>query len=96
MCVFRLSTVISSSPPSTDYNGCTQLRSFTVPFEAQCACFDAVRLPTAVDTKLRGLIYHSLNFNHFWMKGLAGYLLHPKIPTDQAELRVADLGAGTG
>jgi hypothetical protein len=30
------------------------------------------------------------------MKGLAGYLLHPKIPTDQDGLRIADLGAGTG
>jgi SAM-dependent methyltransferase len=30
------------------------------------------------------------------MKSLAGYLLHPKIPTDQHGLRVADLGAGTG
>lgn len=38
----------------------------------------------------------SLNFNHFWMKGLAGYLLHPKIPTHKHGLRIADLGAGTG
>ncbi|CAO2655118.1 Nn.00g101820.m01.CDS01 [Neocucurbitaria sp. VM-36] len=37
-----------------------------------------------------------LNFNHFWMKNLAGYLLHPKIPTSQEHIRLADLGAGTG
>ncbi|KAF2187591.1 S-adenosyl-L-methionine-dependent methyltransferase [Zopfia rhizophila CBS 207.26] len=37
-----------------------------------------------------------LNFNHFWMKNLAGYLLHPKIPTEQDNIRIADLGTGTG
>ncbi|KAF2197605.1 S-adenosyl-L-methionine-dependent methyltransferase [Delitschia confertaspora ATCC 74209] len=30
------------------------------------------------------------------MKSLAGYLLHPKIPTNQEDLRIIDLGAGTG
>ncbi|KAF1846859.1 S-adenosyl-L-methionine-dependent methyltransferase [Cucurbitaria berberidis CBS 394.84] len=37
-----------------------------------------------------------LNLNHFWMKNLAGYLLHPKIPTNVDNFRLADLGAGTG
>jgi tRNA1(Val) A37 N6-methylase TrmN6 len=45
---------------------------------------------------LTATIGYSLNFNHFWMKSIAGYLLHPKIPTDQEGLRIADLGAGTG
>lgn len=46
--------------------------------------------------KRNALASTRLNFNHFWMKGLAGYLLHPDIPTDQEGLRIADLGAGTG
>ncbi|KAF2649033.1 S-adenosyl-L-methionine-dependent methyltransferase [Lophiostoma macrostomum CBS 122681] len=37
-----------------------------------------------------------LNFNHFWMKSIAGYLIHPKIPIDRENLRIADIGAGTG
>jgi hypothetical protein len=55
-----------------------------------------VSLYVTVNNRPKELTYHSLNFNHFWMKGLAGYLLHPKIPTDQDGLRIADLGAGTG
>ncbi|KAH7402189.1 S-adenosyl-L-methionine-dependent methyltransferase [Phaeosphaeria sp. MPI-PUGE-AT-0046c] len=37
-----------------------------------------------------------LNFNHFWMKSLTGYLLHPNIATSTKKLRIVDLGAGTG
>ncbi|KAI9712445.1 MAG: hypothetical protein M1820_001658 [Bogoriella megaspora] len=37
-----------------------------------------------------------LNFNHFWMKNLAGYLLHPRIPVDKDRFRLADLRAGAG
>ncbi|KAF2729478.1 S-adenosyl-L-methionine-dependent methyltransferase [Polyplosphaeria fusca] len=37
-----------------------------------------------------------LNFNHFWMKSLAGYLLHPKIATNKEGLRIIDVGTGTG
>ncbi|KAF7369271.1 Demethylmenaquinone methyltransferase [Mycena venus] len=33
--------------------------------------------------------------HHLWTK-MFGYLLHPKIPTDKADLRVADVGTGTG
>ncbi|KAI1410802.1 UMTA methyltransferase family protein [Hypoxylon sp. FL1857] len=33
--------------------------------------------------------------HHFWTK-LFGYLIHPKIPTENSSLRVADVGAGTG
>lgn len=39
---------------------------------------------------------HRLNFNHLWMKALTGYLLHPSIPTDKNDLRIIDVGAGTG
>ncbi|KAI1395394.1 UMTA methyltransferase family protein [Hypoxylon fuscum] len=33
--------------------------------------------------------------HHLWTK-LFGYLIHPKIPTEKTNLRVADVGAGTG
>lgn len=38
----------------------------------------------------------SLDFHHWVIKQLCGCLLHPSIPTDAANLRVADIGAGTG
>ncbi|TGO53493.1 hypothetical protein BCON_0122g00100 [Botryotinia convoluta] len=37
-----------------------------------------------------------LNYNHFLIKEVAGYLLHPSIPTHQPNLRIADVGTGTG
>ncbi|MCJ1405147.1 hypothetical protein MMC11_008373 [Xylographa trunciseda] len=36
-----------------------------------------------------------LNFNHLLMKEIAGYLINPKIPVSQDNLRVADVGTGT-
>lgn len=37
----------------------------------------------------------SLNLMHkHWVKDL-GYLIHPRIPIEQANLRVADIGTGT-
>ncbi|KAH9884988.1 S-adenosyl-L-methionine-dependent methyltransferase [Xylariomycetidae sp. FL2044] len=33
--------------------------------------------------------------HHFWTK-VFGYLIHPKIPTERSDLRVADIGTGTG
>ncbi|KAF2662080.1 S-adenosyl-L-methionine-dependent methyltransferase [Lophiostoma macrostomum CBS 122681] len=37
-----------------------------------------------------------LNFNHFWLKSMTGYLVHPKINTAKEGFRLADLGTGTG
>jgi hypothetical protein len=37
----------------------------------------------------------SLNFNHFLMREVSGYLVHPSMPTDQPTLRIADVGTGT-
>ncbi|KAF2869228.1 S-adenosyl-L-methionine-dependent methyltransferase [Massariosphaeria phaeospora] len=46
--------------------------------------------------KRNALASTRLNFNHFWMKGITGYLLHPEIPTEKDNLRIADVGTGTG
>lgn len=37
-----------------------------------------------------------LNFNHYLMRDVAGYLTHPSLAIDQPNLRVADVGTGTG
>ncbi|KAL2038437.1 hypothetical protein N7G274_008776 [Stereocaulon virgatum] len=37
-----------------------------------------------------------LNYQHFWMKQLCGYLIHPTIPTQSPNIRIADIGTGTG
>ncbi|MCJ1427309.1 hypothetical protein MMC29_005212 [Sticta canariensis] len=37
-----------------------------------------------------------LNHNHWMIKELCGYLLHPKIQYDKSNVRVADIGTGTG
>ncbi|KAF7882341.1 uncharacterized protein EAF02_005704 [Botrytis sinoallii] len=37
-----------------------------------------------------------LNYNHFLIKEVCGYLVHPSIPTNQTKLRIADVGTGTG
>ncbi|KAL8822672.1 MAG: hypothetical protein Q9191_006596 [Dirinaria sp. TL-2023a] len=36
-----------------------------------------------------------LNYNHWLMKELAGYLIHPRIPARNPNLRIADVGTGT-
>ncbi|MCJ1240313.1 hypothetical protein MMC14_008314, partial [Varicellaria rhodocarpa] len=36
-----------------------------------------------------------LNLNHLLMKEIAGYLINPKISTNQENLRIADVGTGT-
>ena len=47
-----------------------------------CACADP------------GVSLHSQNVNHFIMKSLTGWLLHPSIPPN-ANAAVADVGCGT-
>lgn len=38
----------------------------------------------------------SLNLMHYhWVKDF-GYLINPRIPTEGADLKVADIGSGTG
>ncbi|KAF2788501.1 S-adenosyl-L-methionine-dependent methyltransferase, partial [Melanomma pulvis-pyrius CBS 109.77] len=37
-----------------------------------------------------------LNFNHYLMRDIAGYLTHPDIPLAAPQLRIADVGTGTG
>ncbi|TGO14423.1 hypothetical protein BTUL_0053g00220 [Botrytis tulipae] len=37
-----------------------------------------------------------LNYNHFLIKEVCGYLVHPSIPTNQTNLRIADVATGTG
>jgi len=37
-----------------------------------------------------------LNYNHWLMKEISGYLLHPKIRLQKEDLRIADVGTGTG
>ncbi|KAF7908055.1 uncharacterized protein EAF01_003810 [Botrytis porri] len=37
-----------------------------------------------------------LNYNHFFIKEVCGYLVHPSIPTNQTNLRNADVATGTG
>ncbi|KAE9373523.1 hypothetical protein N431DRAFT_465809 [Stipitochalara longipes BDJ] len=36
-----------------------------------------------------------LNYQHWALKELFGYLIHPSIPTNQAELHIADVATGT-
>ncbi|PVH97416.1 S-adenosyl-L-methionine-dependent methyltransferase [Periconia macrospinosa] len=52
--------------------------------------------PPVYPLKRNTLASTRLNYNHFWMKALTGYLLHPSIPTEKENLRVVDVGAGTG
>ncbi|KAL8915821.1 MAG: hypothetical protein Q9172_006634 [Xanthocarpia lactea] len=37
-----------------------------------------------------------LNFNHYLMREVVGYLTHPDLPITRPDLRVADIGTGTG
>jgi len=37
-----------------------------------------------------------LNYTHFFVTKVTGYLLHSKIPKDEENIRVADVGTGTG
>lgn len=39
---------------------------------------------------------HRLNLQHYLWKDVFGYLIHPKIPLSSKNLRVADIGTGTG
>ena len=43
----------------------------------------------------RWLKLRRLNFQHFIQRRQYGFLLHPTIPIDSGNLRVADIGAGT-
>lgn len=36
-----------------------------------------------------------LNYNHLLLKEFAGYLINPRIPTSQENIRIADVGTGT-
>lgn len=38
----------------------------------------------------------SINLQHYLMTELLGYLLHPDIPLQNANLKIADIAAGTG
>ncbi|KAI1496242.1 S-adenosyl-L-methionine-dependent methyltransferase [Biscogniauxia marginata] len=37
-----------------------------------------------------------INLQHYLWRQLFGYLTHPKIPTDNPNIRIADVGTGTG
>jgi len=37
-----------------------------------------------------------LNYHHWIVKETLGYLIHPSIPTDRADLRILDVATGTG
>lgn len=37
-----------------------------------------------------------LNLQHFLWKQQLGYNLHPQIPTDSPDLKIADVATGTG
>ena len=37
-----------------------------------------------------------LNLQHYIWVGMFGYLLHPDIPYSEENLRIADIGTGTG
>lgn len=39
---------------------------------------------------------NSLNYNHWLITQQTGYLLHPGILINSSELRIADVGTGTG
>ncbi|PHH64521.1 hypothetical protein CDD81_4300 [Ophiocordyceps australis] len=40
--------------------------------------------------------FNRLNLQHFLLKDVFGYNLHPKIPRQQKSLKIADVGTGTG
>ncbi|KAL9118055.1 MAG: hypothetical protein Q9187_005404 [Circinaria calcarea] len=42
------------------------------------------------------LIPYRLNLQHFFWKDQLGYNLHPSIPTSNPEIKIADVGTGTG
>ncbi|KAL9103071.1 MAG: hypothetical protein Q9187_009049, partial [Circinaria calcarea] len=42
------------------------------------------------------LIRYRLNLQHFFWKDQLGYNLHPSIPTSNPEIKIADVGTGTG
>ena len=38
----------------------------------------------------------SLNYQHYWTRQLCGYRFHPMVPVDSTNIRIADIGTGTG
>ncbi|KAJ5256643.1 hypothetical protein N7478_012747 [Penicillium angulare] len=42
------------------------------------------------------MMIYKLNLHHYLLRELHGYLVHPSIPTGDPNLRVADVGTGTG
>ncbi|KAJ5415085.1 hypothetical protein N7465_003780 [Penicillium sp. CMV-2018d] len=40
--------------------------------------------------------FNRLNLQHYILKDMFGYSLHPKIPRNQKSLKIADVGTGTG
>jgi len=53
-----------------------------------------LRLSTKILNKLK--IFLRQNLQHYLWKDEVGYLLHPSIPIDGENIRVADIGIGTG
>ncbi|MCJ1322225.1 hypothetical protein MMC15_007572 [Xylographa vitiligo] len=51
------------------------------------------RVPYMFNRDFRSSI--RLNYNHWLVKEVAGYLVHPSIPKKDAHLRIADVGTGT-
>lgn len=45
---------------------------------------------------LTGSIVCRLNLQHYLWKDQAGYLVHPSIPLTSPNLKIADVGTGTG
>ena len=39
---------------------------------------------------------HRLNLQHYLWKDQTGYLLHPSIPLSNPNIKIADIGTGTG
>lgn len=54
---------------------------------------DTERLPYLFNRDFRSSI--RLNNNHWMMKEIAGYLIHPTIPLENPDCRIADIGTGT-
>lgn len=52
----------------------------------------------SASAKFQGMVNHEqrLNLQHYILKDMFGYSLHPKIPRNQKSLKIADVGTGTG
>ncbi|KAJ5731359.1 uncharacterized protein N7483_005867 [Penicillium malachiteum] len=53
-------------------------------------------LETTSTTTADNIITDRMNLHHYLLREMHGYLVHPSIPTDNPNLRVADVGTGTG